>query len=408
MDSMHKITALLSQLNQVEALKCPFPTALAKVSLSKLESNILQLQAFVEKKKQRPIPMLLPIKANAYGSGMIPVANFLEAKQLCRYFGVAHTVEAILLRQRGVQTPILIMGQAQNTTGEIDAIIKHNIDLSISEISVLHTLNKRAAVFGKTAHIHLEVDTGMGRCGVLYEDLSQILKAIRACDHVELVGVMTHYAVADSDTAVEIEYTEQQIERFNTVKEDVAHIFPESEILFHTSNSGGCLEHPASIFDMVRPGIAAYGYPEHNMGLNLQPIMDIVSTITLIKEYPMGHSIGYGCTYQTSQDKERIGIVPIGYGDGLSRLLSNTFHPIVNGKKAPSVGRISMDQCAVLVDDDAKVGDEVTIIGESNGVRNDAYAMAKAINTIPYEVICNLGNAKRIRHEYIYDQKEED
>jgi alanine racemase len=159
--------------------------------------------------------------------------------------------------------------------------------------------------------------------------------------------------------------------------------------------------HKDSVFDMIRPGIAVYGYFSPDLNIKLEPVMEIESELTLIKVFPAGHSIGYGRTYKVNR-KERIGIVPLGYGDGLIRGLSNKLTPIINGKKAQSVGRISMDQFAVRVQNNAKVGDKVYIIGGNKNVKNTAADMAEQCGTISYEILCDIGNSKRVSHEYIY------
>jgi len=156
---------------------------------------------------------------------------------------------------------------------------------------------------------------------------------------------------------------------------------------------------------MIRPGIASYGYPEHNFGLQLKPVMELKTKISLIKKYPKGHCIGYGCTYKTQEESENIGIVPIGYGDGLSRSLSNKLTLIINGRKEKSLGRLSMDQFATSVGKNTQVGDEVIIIGSKGKIFTSVYDVASKSDTITYEVLCNLGNAKRIRHEYVYNGK---
>ncbi len=399
-----KIYQILDQYNLEEKKRCPFPTGIVKVYFDRLESNISQLSKFAENKKGKRVKFLLPIKANGYGSGMLPVAKVLEHKKLCDYFGVAHLQEAFNLRENGILTPILIMGQSSCDQEHLKYIIQNNIEQAISDSKLLRFLDKEAKKINKIAKIHLLVDTGMGRCGVLFKNISEILDQIYDCKNIELTGVMTHFSVADVQEKDEIKYTEEQINKFEQVKEKVIKKFPNKNIIFHTSNSGGVIENPSSIFDMIRPGIAVYGYPEHSMGLDLKPIMDMTSSLTLIKKYPKGHAIGYGRTYE-AKENEHIAIVPIGYGDGLNRSLSNKLTILVNGKKVKSVGRISMDQFSILVGSNAKAGDEVVIIGEQNGIINNAYDISRQAGTITYEVICNLGNAKRIRHEYFYDKE---
>ena len=392
---------IIKALNKKEQINCPFPVAIARVYLNKLVSNIATIKQFAAEGKQQSPSFLFPIKANAYGSGMLAVAQFIEAKKICSYFGVAHANEAYQLRENGIKMPILIMSQTSTCQKEMDYIIENNIEQTISDLSLLLHLNERAIQLNKVASIHLLVDTGMGRCGVLIPGFNQLLDAIQACSHVKLVGVMTHLAVSSSLEKKNVKYTAQQIKQFIEIKKQILSKFDRKDLIFHAANSGGAMGNRSSVFDMIRPGIATYGYPEHDMGLGLQPIMDVVSRISLIKTFPKNCSIGYDCTYKTQKDNERIAIVPIGYGDGLSRALSNQLTPIVNGKKVKSIGVVSMDQVTILVDDETKIGDEVIIIGQAGGVKNDAYDLAEQAAAITYEVICNLGAASRIRHEYV-------
>lgn len=394
------ITQITNGYNACEIERCPFPTGILKVNLNRLESNILSLNRFANEQTGRNIKFLFPIKTNAYGSGMIPVAKFVELKKLCTYFGVACIQEAMDLRKNGIVTPILIMSQSFCELTHLEYIVRNDIEQAISDKPLLHGLNAAAKKLSKIAKIHLDIDTGMGRCGALCEDVPTLLEKIGECKNIRLVGVMTHFSVADVDEPDAVKYTKKQIKLFNEIKNHVLEKFPHENIIFHTSNSGGVINHAPSIFDMIRPGIATYGYPEQDNGLSLQPIMEVTTKISLIKTFLKKHSIGYGCTYKTRSDNERIAIIPVGYGDGLSRSLSNKLTPIVNGKKAKSVGRISMDQLAIGVDKNTNVGDEVIIIGERDGISNTAYDLAAQSNTITYEVLCNLGNATRMRHEY--------
>lgn len=402
MNNTHPISHIIEKYNIKEIERCPFPTGILSVHLNILESNIEEIKKYANKVRlQHTVKLLFPIKANAYGHGMIPVAKFIEHQKTCDYFGVACLQEALELRQNKITTPILILGQSFCEQEHLQTIIQNEIEQEISDEQLLYALNNEAKKLNKIAKIHLSVDTGMGRDGVLFEKLPQFLHNIQTCEHIQLVGVMTHFSVADVRDEFSIAYTNDQIERFTKIKQMIIGTFSE-DILFHASNSSGTIEHAASICNMIRPGIASYGYPAHTSGLQLKPVMELKTKISLIKEYPKGHAIGYGCTYRTQKENERIGIVPIGYGDGLNRLLSNKLTLIINGRKEKSIGRLSMDQFTTSVGNNTQVGDEVIIIGSHGNISTSAYDIASKSDTIPYEVLCNLGNAKRIRHEYLY------
>ena len=402
---MDNFRQFVEKFNRAEELLYPYPTGICKVDLNTLESNIKKLQDFGDLKAGKKLKFLLPVKGNGYGSGMIPVAKFVDKKKLCDYLGVAHIQEAHELKKEKIKTPILILAQSFLGPEQISYIVKNNIEKTISDISLLKTLDTDAKKQNKTASIHLKVDTGMGRLGVLAKDIPSIVKEIQKCNHVRLKGVMTHFPVADSPLPKDIAYTQRQITNFEDVKKQILSITKNNDIIFHAANSGGTLEHPSSLFDMIRPGIATYGYPEpygNGLSLKLEPVMQITSHISLIKSYPKGHSIGYGRTY-VSAGKELVGVVPIGYADGLDRRLGGgTFTPILNKKKTLSVGRISMDQFCVKVGRKTKEGDEIILLGKSGKLSNTAQDIAGKIGTISYEVLCNLGNSKRMRHEYFY------
>lgn len=386
-------------LTKINIDKTPCPTGILKVNLKILESNINILKKHADGRAK----LLFPVKGNGYGSGMIAVSKFAEKFKLCDYLGVAHFNEAYQLREAGIKMPVLILGLSYLEREDIKYIIKNNIEQSVSDKELLFLIDEVTFELKKIARIHVNIDTGMGRLGVLAEEALSLFEEIKKCKNIKLVGVMTHFPVSDSPDEEHIAYTKQQIDKFSELKNKIIEEFGE-DILFHTANSGATLEHP-KIFDMIRPGIATYGYPEQfgsGLKLGLEPIMEVSSKITLIKDYPKGHYIGYGRTYVT-KEKEKIGVVPIGYADGLFRSFSNKLTPILNGKKTISVGRISMDQFCVKVDDKTKVGDKVLIIGKEDDVSNNAHDMARIAGTITYEIICSLGKANRLKHVYVYE-----
>ncbi|MCK5320655.1 alanine racemase [Candidatus Parcubacteria bacterium] len=398
---MHKI---INHYNKIETELCPHPTGICKVNLFALESNIKKLHAFANAKSRKKLKFLFPVKGNGYGSGMIPIAKFVEKKQLCDYFGVAHFEEAYELRKADIQTPILILAQSFLKSDQISYIVKHNIEQAVSDKSLLRKLNTEAKKQKKIINIHLNIDTGMGRLGVFAKNALSFIKEINKYKNVHLTGVMTHFSVADVNNSKQSIYTKQQIKIFTKLRKQIFVVARNNNIIFHAANSAGTLEYPLSLFDMIRPGIATYGYPErygNGLSLKLKPIMELATKIIMIKTYLKGYSVGYGRTYSAKQG-ERIAIAPIGYADGLNRGLSNKLTPIMNGQKTQSLGRISMDQFCLKAGKKTKAGDKVIIIGQSGKYSNSAHDLANQINTIPYEILCSLGNAKRIRHEYCY------
>jgi alanine racemase len=388
-----------TEISEAEKARCRFPTGIIEIDLRKLATNISALKNFTRKKTEAEKEFIFPVKANAYGAGILPVSKFVSAEKLCEKLGVACVDEARILRENGIEIPILILAPNFPTAESLKFVAREKVEIAVSDENLLKNLNDAAAAEKKVARIHLAIDTGMGRGGVVFSEVSKLLTEIKKCRNVKLVGAMTHFPVADEIDKNSREFTRRQIEIFTDLKKEILREFPAEKIIFHAANSGAVLQHFPELFDAVRPGIATYGYPEPVIpDLKLQPILKIKTRITLIKKLPADFSIGYGRTYFTKKS-ERIGIVPIGYGDGLSRAASGKFSVISRGKKFPSVGRISMDQFAVRVDLNSKVGDEVFLLDEK---LNTAREITDAAETISYEVLCNLGNSRRMRREYIF------
>ncbi|MBP9691582.1 alanine racemase [Candidatus Woesebacteria bacterium] len=392
----------IEKYNKSEEERCPFPTGILSVNLQILQKNIEAIRNHVQKRSNNTaIKYLLPVKSNAYGHGIRAVASFIESQKLCDYLGVAHLQEAYVLREHGIALPILVLDPITYSKQEIEYIVEHDIEIEISDILLLQKLQYVAEKMHKTARIHLSVDTGMGRSGALPKDIPDLLEQITRCQNISLQGVMTHFSVADEEAEQDCTFTTSQINEFKKIKELVLKKFSHT-ILFHALNSAGTILYIEGLCDMVRPGIASYGYPGVSNELQLEPVMELTSQIALVKMFPQDHPIGYGRTYVTAQGGERIGIIPIGYGDGLFRALSNKAEMIVGGKRQPLRGRISMDQCSVSISSDDKIGDEVVLLGRRGTVSEYADDLAEVAGTISYEVQCALGNAHRLRHVYHY------
>lgn len=246
------------------------------------------------------------------------------------------------------------------------------------------------------------IDTGMGREGILWKTLKdKDLQEIKDYKNIDLIGVCTHFAVSDENNKKGIDYTNYQIENFLKVKKQVEKIFGQKKIIFHSANSGAILLNKKVNFNMVRSGILTYGY-EKNLSKEIKPFLEIKSKIILIKKISKGAFIGYGKTYQ-SEKEEFVGIVPIGYGDGLLRSGSNKIKFIVNNKYAEILGRISMDQVSIRVDEKTKIGDEVIILCKQKNKQASTENLAKLTGTIPYEILTNFSDKKRIVSVYKYN-----
>lgn len=332
------------------------------IDLKALKENLKRI------KSEAGVPVLAVVKADAYGHGLIPCAK-AAVEAGADYLGVALLEEAILLRESGVQAPLLAW---LNPPGlDFKRAVELNIDLGVSSLATFDEIN---ALPG--ARIHLKVETGMGRNGFSTEWAELLTR-----DLSKVVGVMTHLARADEPNEAQ---NSQQLKNFDyRVAELVA---KGVKPIRHISNTAATLSNVAAKYDMVRVGIAMYGLSPLGRNENFKPIMKVRAKLVLVKDMPAGHPIGYGATVKT-KSATKIGIVGMGYAEGIPR---NAFGAGVthNGQSAPLIGRVSMDQFAVDlgIESDAKSGDWVTVIGENF----DAYDWANACQTIHYEICTRI------------------
>ncbi len=405
---------LLTKFNAHYEKTHPFALGIFEVNLKNLEYNILTIKQNIARKTQKEVQYLLPVKGGGYGCGMCQIAEFVQQKKLVEYLGVAHTQEAFELRKYGITLPILILGQTKYTPDFLHFISENSIDIAVSEEETVHSINRffHANPHRKKISIHLKIDLGMGRCGILPHTLLSLLQTIYTSPSVHLCGVMMHFPVSDSDStdSENFIYTEKQIIEFTEIQKSIHSFYKKNNdlnsynsLIFHAANSGGAIEHISSVFDMIRPGIASYGYPEPGKGateLSLKPVVQVYSHFTLIKDFPKHSCIGYGRTYRTTHENEKIGIFPIGYADGLNRILSNNFSLYSStGDEYTSVGRISMDQSTYRIPENYTTNDnKIFILGDKQSPQD----IAKKCNTISYEVLLHLGTSHRLKKVYTY------
>jgi len=361
-----------------------------EVNLSQLSRN---LQAIRE--KVSPAKILIVVKANAYGHGLAEVSKYLDPQ--VDYIGVAVLEEGILLREIGVQTPILVLGGIWGN--QIPAYIENDLTLTAPSVERLEQIDQAAEALGVKAKVHLKVDTGMERIGVHYYNAHTLQEAALNCKHLEVEGIFSHFANADD---ADLTHARLQLERFNEVLR-----FYEKHSLpvptRHMANSGAILQLPDAYFDMVRPGILFYGVypsPEAARSVEVCPALAWKSRVVYFKVTQPGHPVSYGSTWQ-SDHNVRIVTVPVGYGDGYFRGMSNKAQVVIHGKKYPQVGRVCMDQIMVNIEDDSAFnGDEVILIGEAeNGERVTVEELAEWAGTIPYEILTNINT--RVPRIYI-------
>jgi alanine racemase len=325
------------------------------------------------------------VKADAYGHGMFDIAS--EAVEAgVEYLGVARAYEGAQLREAGIEIPILAFEVVP--TEHQSAAIEHNLDLTVTSVSGARQLGEVAERLGRKARVHVKVDTGMGRLGLSAATAAESIESIARLPWIDLVGVYSHFATSEDPDRT---FATHQLDLFSHVLEDLAK--RRISVRFrHMANSGAILEFPESHFDMVRPGLMLYGYaPRQGMALRvaLSPVMSLVSRVAFLKRVGPNTSISYGRRYFTERETQ-IATVPVGYGDGYSRLLTGKAEALIRGKRYPVVGIVCMDQVMVDVGPGADIhdGDPVTLIGQQGGESIWAWELAAKIGTIPYEITC--------------------
>jgi len=331
---------------------------------------------------------LMPvIKANAYGHGLEKVAKSLELAG-AEWFGVARIEEALLLREIGIKANIIALGYT--SPARVPHAIKERITLTVYDSMVAQAYARQAEKLSEVLNLHVKVDTGMGRLGILADDALGFIAEIASSPALNLEGVFTHFACADEpDQPV----TRKQIARFISIIKEMESrgIRPP---FVHAANTAGTLFFPDARFNLARVGIALYGLsPSRQVPIpaGIAPSLSWKTRLISIKILPPGHGISYGYKYFTKKE-ERIGVIAVGYGDGLRRQDGNQV--LICGKKAKVIGSVCMDQCMVQLDDipEAQIGDEVILIGQQGDQQISATDIAVKWGTINYEVICGLAS----------------
>ena len=363
---------------------------LVEVNLDRLEENYRAIQRKVSPARVMPI-----LKANAYGHGMVEVAQKLVSLG-AEYFGVAVLEEGILLREQGIQTPVLVLGGILGN--QVPLFLKYGLTLTASSIEKLDQVEQAAQALGVVAKVHLKIDTGMERIGVHYYSAESLLEASLKCKHVQIEGIFSHFANAD---AGDLSHARLQLERFN----EVLRFYERRSLpapIRHMANSAAILQLPESTFDLVRPGIVLYGVypsPECQRTIQVAPALCWKSHIVYFKVVQPRHPVGYGSTWQ-SDHRVRLVTIPVGYGDGYFRSMSNKAQVIIHGKKYPVVGRISMDQVTVNIEWDSAYNDDpVILIGRDGDQVITCEDLATWAGTIPYEILTNINT--RVPRLYI-------
>lgn len=333
------------------------------------------------------IQILQVVKADAYGHGAIEISN-MALQNGASWLGVANADEGVQLRVSGITAPILILSPSMES--EISEIIKYRLIPSVSDVHFARILQHKYMEAGISGPIHIEIDTGMGRGGTMYKEALRAIHEIARCPNLILEGIFTHLSSGEQIN----DYSREQGRLFLDLLKKLRReglTFP----IRHMANSGGILNYPAFHFDLVRPGLMTYGiYPSRDTQdrARLEPVMSFKTRVALVKKFPRGYSIGYGRSYVTNRPT-LIATIPVGYGDGYGVILSNRGEALIRGKRAPVVGRISMDMCTIDVSHipDCQVGDVVTLMGKDGLEEITANDIAARVSTISYEILCMLG-----------------
>ncbi len=348
----------------------------AEIDLGALVGNLRLLRKRVGPR----VKIMFVVKANAYGHDAVLCALAAQKARAADWLGVSSVEEGLALRSAGVKLPVLVLGSLYPFESVL-AAAAHDLTPIVASLESAKRVAEAALRLRRRIDIHVKVDTGMGRIGLRPEAALALIRNLSVLKGIRVQGILTHMAKAENDAA----FTGRQLSAFKRVLKalDKEGLRPP---LAHAANSAAALRQPASRFDMVRPGLAAYGLVE-----GFTPVLTLKSKIVYIKTAPRGATVSYGATWRAKR-VSRIATLPIGYGDGYVRALSNRASVLVGGKRCPVVGRVTMDQTMIDVTGapGARVGDDAVLIGRQDGAAVTAAELARHCGTIPYEIVTAL------------------
>jgi len=358
----------------------------AEVNLSNILHNIREI-----KKQLKPgVKFMAVVKADAYGHGAVAVSRAIERD--VDYLSVATISEALELKREKIKAPIIILSEVPVSQAEV--IVRHQLIQTVYTQKLAKALSWAAKKMNKRAHIHIKVDTGMGRVGVMAEQLPKLFDQISKLPNLKIEGIYTHLAKAESRNG----FTTRQLKIFRAALSNI----DTKGIILHAANSAAALYHQESHMGMVRIGLAMYGlYPTGGSRrvIELRPALEFKTRVVYVKSVPKGTPISYGCAYRTKK-KTLIATLPVGYADGLPRALSNKGSILIRGRRYPIVGRVCMDMTLVDADGSSVFdGDEAVLIGRQGKGSISVDEVAKLADTINYEIVCGIG--KRVPRVYI-------
>lgn len=367
----------------------------ARIDLDAIEYNIEKMKENLPEDTK----LIVVAKADCYGHGALQITSLLSLKEYVWGFAVATLDEAIVLRRGGVTNPILVLGCIFPEQW-IDAL-ENNIRITVYTEELTKVLSDLAVKIGRKAYVHVKLDTGMGRIGFTPgKEGADKIEEISKLPNIVMEGLYTHFSKADEGDK---SYTMKQMEAYTWMKEELT----GRGITFsyyHCCNSAGIIDLKGAGQNLSRAGISTYGmYPSeevHKENVDLKPALELISHVAFVKWVDEGKMISYGGTYVTKR-RTKIATIPVGYGDGYPRSLSNKGYMLIHGKKAPIIGRVCMDQCMVDVTEieDVKFGDEVVLVGRDGDEYLSVETLSRLSDRFNYEFVCLMG--KRIPREYI-------
>ncbi len=362
----------------------------AEINLNNLKYNFLKLKSITGHTK-----IIGVVKADAYGHNAVKVSLLLE--ELGVYaLATASLEEALSLRNNGITVPILVLGYVNPEAFSVAA--ENNILITLFDKNFIKRLLGYRG--NKTLNVHINVDTGMGRIGIMPNELLDTIAKIRNITNVHLHGIYTHFSTADSG----LSFANAQLKIFKELLKELYSVGIKVDIV-HSANSAAILNLKESYFDAVRPGIILYGLSPFDYPIEtFKPVMSFKSRIVYVKKIPKGKSISYGRTFISKKDMT-VATIPVGYADGLPRALSNNGEVLVKGHRAKIIGRVTMDQTVIDVTGFPYIhpGNEVVIIGKQGGEEIKAIEIAKKIDTINYEIVSRIG--KRVKRIFLKEGK---
>lgn len=365
---------------------------------------LIDLQAFRDnvqwvRKRVHPAKIMAMIKCNAYGHGMTAIAG-AAVEAGVDAFAVAIADEALALARLDLGLPILMLHPPEEA--ELPALLEADVILPIVSHASAGRIDAAAASAGKTATVHIKIDTGMGRLGIPWNHAETEIVNIRKLSSLNCEGLYTHFASSD---AVHKDHMHLQQDRFNTIITRLrAQGIEFREI--HAANSGAVMDHPESYYTMVRPGLLLYGYDpvcRRDSETPVKPVMTFLSKVTQLRHLPSGSTISYGAAYTLQKDGS-IASLPVGYGDGYPRCLSGTVEVAVRNQRVPVVGAVCMDWIMIHPDDALHLqeGDDVVLFGHFNGMHVSVWELAQADQTHPYEILCQIHD--RVPRIYLHQE----